>query len=256
MNINTQGLSPNTVSITDYKIVGTQLAKVIIAFTGRQSTEELSASICAQLKHLAAPVETSFRIVKDGVAVGFVRATREVRPIEEQELRASYRVVSSNIMMDNKDKTMWEVKKSSAGMYLARQGHEDLSELVNASVNPRTGVPRLHHLSMATAAAHEFVAFASESGDMDYGFCVGTSKDKSKLRIVSSTTNSPIVISTEVVASVCNVPVPKEAHKAITAAGLDREDTAKSIAYYEKLYGYSPEYLAEVVKQVEDTARM
>src|ERR1700676_2545328 len=131
----------NTVSITDYQMKTATLAKVIVSFTGKQTKDELRASLLQKFDGLAAPVEDSFRIVKAGVAVGFIRANKEVRVVNDKELRASYRVMSSNIMMDNADKSLWEIREGKAGKFLARHGHEDLSELVNASVNRRSDVP-------------------------------------------------------------------------------------------------------------------
>lgn len=253
--INTKGINTNTVSITDHEMISANVARVVIAFTGQQNAENLVSAVGAQLKNLAAPIEASFRIVKDNVAVGFVRATQEVKPTSEKELRA-YRVMSSNIMMDENDKTLWEVKKSGANLYLARHGNEDLSELVSASVNPRSDVPRLRHLSMATAAPREFVAFATDSGDMDYGFVVASNETSGKLKVVSSTVGAAVVISTKAVAGVYDVKVPRAAHERITAAGIDRADVAKSIDYYSRLYSYDQPYLNKVIKNIEESAAM
>lgn len=260
MNINTNGLSSATVAITDYKVISANVAKVMISFTGKQSGQEIAAAIGAKLKHLAAPVEASFRIVKDNVAVGFVRATREIRPVEdEKELRAGYRVMSSaatNIMMDNNDQTLWELKTSAGGKYLARHGHEDLSELVEASTSPLAHVPRIASLSLATASPKEFVAFASPSGDMDYGFCTASAKDGSKIKVVSHATGRETVVDTDAVAGVYNVQIQLSAHRKITAAGISREDKNQQIDYYTRLYGYDKEYLNLVIQNIEESAAM
>src|SRR5271167_1679662 len=115
-----QNVSTTTVAITDYKMKSETLAKVIVSFTGSQSKEELRSALLEKFDGLAAPVEDSFRIVKAGVAVGFVRANKEVRVVSDKEIRASYKVMSSNIMMDNDDKSLWEVREGKAGKFLAR----------------------------------------------------------------------------------------------------------------------------------------
>jgi hypothetical protein len=101
-----------TVSITDYDMLSPTLARVVIAYTGRQTKESIRATILEKTDNLAAPVENSFRIVKansvGGIAVGYLRANKEVRVIDEKEIRAGYRVMSSNIMMDNSDRSLWE----------------------------------------------------------------------------------------------------------------------------------------------------
>jgi hypothetical protein len=264
MNINTKGINVCTASITDFDIISRGLARVVVAFTGHQTKAELAESLAKQMKYMAAPVENSFRMLKAGVAIGYVRANQELRPVDEKELRASYKVMSSNgqtnILMSNEDSTLWEVKKGASGMFLARKGQEDLGELVNAAVNRRMDVPRLSQVVSANVAApREFVAFASESGDMDYGFCVKASKEGTKLKVVSSTTGRAEVIRATQVASVLPanaVAIPREAHKRVLASGISRDDVNQQIEYYSRLYSYAPEYLNEIKRQVEDTAAL
>jgi hypothetical protein len=233
------------------------LAKVMVSFTGRFNKDSIRAALLEKLNGLAAPVENSFRMVKahsaGGVAVGFLRANKEVRVVEnENELRASYRVMSSNILMDNADKSLWAVKEGRAGKYLARHGNEDLSELVSASLNRRADVPGLRHLSVAKAAAGEFVAFVGKTGDMDYGFAVRANADK--VQVISHTTHTPMVVSYDMVASICQVPVPREFAKQMTKAGISRADKDQANEYWRKLYSYDTAYMNDVIEQVnEDT---
>ena len=260
--INAKGINVNTVAITDFTMVTAKVARVILSFTGDPSKEEITANICQQMKHLAAPVEHSFRIIKAGVAIGFLRSNTPIRAIEnEKEITAGYKVMASNILMDKNDESLWEVKKGVGGTYLARHGSEDLSELVNASLNPRTGVPRMNHIAQASVAKREFVAFASASGDMDYGFCVAANATKGMLKVVSVALRKAVVIPHEAVASVLPVGpqglrIPREAHNKITAAGIDRSSADQEIAYYTRLYSYDQAYLDEVIEQIEGTAAM
>lgn len=258
--INASGIPTSTVSITDFKIVAKKLAKVIVAFTSKPTREEVVEALTAKMQYLAAPVENSFRIIKDNVAVGFVRASTEVRAIEDKEqLRANYKVMASNILMDNADKTLWEVKEGASGKFLARHGHEDLSELVGAAINHRQDVPKIRQLAQASVAPREFVAFASASGDMDYGFCIKAHTKEGVVCVVSATTGQAVNIPADVVASVIpvgGVKIPLSAHQRITAAGIDRNAVGQEKDYYTRLYSYAPDYLAEVIRQVEGTAAM
>ncbi len=231
-----------------------------MAFTGHHDRQSLNDAITAKLKYLATPVENSFRIIKAGVAVGYVRASTEVRVVEDaKELRASYKVMASNILMDNADRTLWELKEGAAGKFLARHGNEDLSELVESACMYRSEVPRISQLAQASVAHREFVAFASASGDMDYGFCVSTNAKAGSIKVVSSTSGLPVVIPESVVASVIPVgaaKIPLSAHKRIVEAGISRDDAKQEIEYYKRLYSYAPDYLSEVIKQIEGTAAM
>lgn len=250
-------ISSATVAITDFKMQTPSIAKVIISFTGKQTKDTIREALLAKLDRQAAPIENSFRVVKEtntgGVAVGFLRANREVRVVDnEKQLRASYRALGSNIMMDQADKSLWEVKDGAGGKYLARHGNEDLSELVQASVHRRADIPGISKLAMAKAARHELVAFVSPSGDMDYGFAIGTRDDA--VRVVSATTQAAMAVDYNMVTFMAPVPVPRAVHKRITEAGLSREDKNQQIEYYRKLFGYAPDYLADVIEMVnEDT---
>lgn len=259
--INAKGINTTTVAITDYKLISANVARVILSTSGNPTKEQVSAQLSQQLQNLAAPIENSFRHIKAGVTIGYVRANRPVRVVEEKEIRASYKVMASNILMDKQDNTLWEVKQGAGGTFLARHGNEDLSELVEASLNPRMGVPRLNHIAQASVAKREFVAFASASGDMDYGFCVASSKEKGLIKVVSFTQRKAVVVQTEAVASVIpaganGVRIPKAVHDRIIKAGITRSDAEQEIAYYNRLYAYDPAYLSEVIDQVEGTASM
>lgn len=260
MNLNTKGIKAVTASITDYEMLSPKLARVIVAFTGNQTKEQLTETLASQMGYMASPVEGSFRMLKDNVAIGYVRANQELREVDDKEIKASYKVMANNILMSNSDRTLWEVRTGAGGTFLARQGQEDLSELVSASTNRRTDVPRLHQVVSAhVAKAHEFVAFASDAGDMDYGFCTAASRDGSKIKVVSRTTGRVEIVRSKQVASVLPasaVPIPKDVHQRITASGISREDVNQQTEYWNRLYSYAPAYLSDVIQQVEDTAAM
>lgn len=254
-------LSTQTLNITDFKLVKASaaknesrvFAKVVIAFTGKHTKETIQEAISAKLKRLAAPVENSFRIVKAGVAVGFVRANREIRvPESEKELRANYRVLGSNIVMDNEDKTLWAVKKGASGTYLTRHGSDDLGELISAAQYPRPDVPHLGQISLSAGAKNEFAAFVSPSGDMDYGFVTAANPTGSKVKVVSYRTKQEQIVPAELCTAFYKVAIPKSAHQQIVKAGISPKDKADAVKYWTELYQSTPAYMDMVIKQVED----
>lgn len=251
----------NTVSITDYKIdpATPNLAQVIVSYTGKFNKETLRASIREKFDNRAAPVEDSFREIRaytgnaPGVAVGFLRANREVRMPDAQELRASYRKIgASNIMMSDADNSLWEVKEGKSGKYLARTGIEDLSELVHANVNRRGDVPGLRHLSTASVASSEFVSFVAKSGDLDHGFV--TASNAEKMKVVSYATGEEMIVPLENVTAISRVPLPKSFAQQMAKAGISREDKAQAKEYWRKLYEYAPNYLSDIIDQVDQDA--
>lgn len=242
-------INVNTVAITDFKTISPTVAKVILSFTGMQNKDTIREALLAKLNHQAAPIENSFRVIKAGIAVGFLRANNEVRVIAEKELRASYRVMSSNIMMDNSDKSLWEVRNGAGGKYLARHGNEDLSELIEAATKHRQDIPGISKLALAKAARKEVVAFVSPSGDMDYGFCLASNDEK--VKIYSHTSRTPMTVTYDMVTFMGQCPVPKSVNRRILEAGISRDDKAQQIEYYERLFSYAPEYMREVIEMVE-----
>lgn len=243
----------DTLAITDYEMINPKLAKVVISTTGNMTKERLRDALLAKFNGLAAPVENSFREVKAGVAVGFVRANKEIRVVDEKEIRASYRVMSSNIMMDNSDKSLWEVREGRGGKYLARHGHEDLSELVEASVYRRQDIPGVRHISMAGAVKNEFASFVSKTGDLDHGFVLATSTDGKKARIMSIATGIPETVSMDCVTNLAQVGIPKEFAKQMVKANISKDDKAQAKEYWSRLYAYDPDYLELVKREVDQT---
>jgi len=87
---------------------------------------------------------------------------------------------------------------------------------------------------------------------MDYGFVVAANQEK--LKVVSHTTQSPIVIGYDVVASITPVPVPKSHNQAMIKAGISPADKAQAVEYWRKLYSYNPAYMQDVIDQVNEDA--
>ena len=97
----------NTVAITDYTMVSPSLARVIISYTGSPDKSFINNTLVKKFKGLAAPVEASFRSLDNNSAVGYVHLNREVRATNEKQIRASYKVLSKNILMSNEDDSLW-----------------------------------------------------------------------------------------------------------------------------------------------------
>jgi len=245
----------NTIAITDYELQSPTLARVIVSYTGHMTREQIRANLLEHFDNQAAPVENSFHIIKShnngGAAVGFVRANKEVRVVDDKEIRAGYRMMASNIMMDNADRSLWEVREGRGGKFLARHGQEDLSELVEAKLQRRQDIPALRHIAMASAVKGEFASYVSKTGDVDHGFVLAANAEK--IQVLSSTTQVPEIVVMAKVTRLDRVPVPKEFHKQMLKANISPEDKAQAKEYWTKLYSYDPDFLADVKKQVEDT---
>lgn len=244
-------MNVNTVALTDYQMRSPTLAKVMVSFTGKQNKDTIHAAIAEKFDGLAAPVEGSFRIVADNVAVGFLRANQEVRVLDEKKINASYKLVSSNIFMSKEDKSLWTKQEGRAGSYLTRQGQEDLSALVASVKHNRTDVPALRHLAIAKAAKSELLAYVDANGSMDYGFAVAS--DAAKVKVVSFYSRHSKVVDYNDVVSIVPVQVNREL-KAKVQAALTPKEKSDAVAYWRQLYSFAPDYLREVIQQVEEDA--
>lgn len=241
-----------TANITDYRIKNATLAKVIVSYTGEFDSQELREHLANKMDCKAIPVAASFKRVSAGVAVGFVRVNQEVRTPSKNELKA-YRVMSSNILMDNEDRSLWEVKSTGTGKYLARRGQEDLSALMQASVERRPGIPALRHLAIARASKSEIVAFVDAEGDVDHGFALATNDEQ--VKVLSFSRRVPLVVDYDNVVSISPVTIPAHIHK-VVAGSMTPQEKKDEKAYYERLFGFAPDYLREIQRQIDNGTEM
>lgn len=245
-----------TLALTDYQMVTPTLARVVVATSGSPNRKEMTEMIRAKFANLATPVEGSFKELPNQSAVGYIRANREVRMVSDRELTAGYRVMSSNIMMDNQDKSLWSMQESSAGKFLARHGQDNLGELVNASVShaTRPGVPGLRHLTMASAVRREFASYVSANTlELAHGHVIDVSRDGSQIQVVNASTGQPEIVSAALVTNLVRPPLPKSFKQQMVAAGISTEDKDQAIKYWRALYSYNKEYLGMVIDQVRET---
>ena len=252
----------DTVAIADYEMISPTVARVIISFTGDHTPSKIAASVAKLTNNQAAVVENSFRMLTSSSAVGYIRANREIRPVTEQEIRASYKSASANILMSNEDDSLWEVKKVGGQTYLAKQNNDNLEDLVTAVANSNTlDTPKLRLLSSIDPQKNELVAFVSDAGDVDYGFVTATGKDA--VKIESKTTLKPVVASKKQIIASYEVEIDKKTDAAVrhslskkirAAAKSDADVKATMSEYYNELFGYDPAYLAEVIKQINETS--
>lgn len=240
----------DTVSITDYRLKSPTLAKVIVSFTGQVDRQFLHETLLAKFDNEAQPVKSSFKVVKPGVAVGFVKANRAIRVVNDKELKAYRKIGASNVLMDSTDESLWEVKSGTGGSkYLARHGQEDLSALVASVTNRRSDIPRLNQLTIAKAAPHELVAFVDAEGDVDHGFAMGTNEQS--VRVFSHNRKIPMSVEYDSVVGIYQVKIPASLHQAVVAS-LSAEEKNEANAYWRQLYGYGPEFLKETIQQTNE----
>lgn len=250
-----------TLNITSYEVLNPKLAKVVASYTGNFSQDEFRDKVSEVLGFGAAAVPNSFRKVTAGVSVGFVTLNNQTRHVTPTELNASYRLLANaNVYMDEEDKTLWSVKKGPGGIFLTRQGNEDLSELLASKVyHGRQDVPKVNRMTAGAANVAEFVSFVQKDGLTDYGFVVASNSQK--CRVVAFHTREAQEVENEYLTSICSVKIPTELHAGTVQlikdrrtqlnAAMTQEQKANAIEYWKALYSYAPEYLERVIQDVE-----
>ena len=253
-------LKVNAATIHEYKMVSPTLAKVTASISKNASRDAVVSSITAALGHAGTPVQGSFRMIDDTTIVGFVASSRETRPIESiASLAKEFRVLSSNMYLDNKDKTLWEMKEGASGKYLARNGVDNLESLVQASrVSPTGSTPRLNRLTMAKVAKHDVVAFIRQgtwTTDMDYGFCLAGNAEGDVVVITDN--GKETVKAAFIVAAYQDDHVKR---RTVTSSQYNEPiNTMKD--YYKLAYGgpdgsagdaAQQEYVSKIIQQIEE----
>lgn len=254
----------NPINITEYTMVSDRVAKVIvnssIEFNNKSA---VTSSIIDLLGGNASPIEASFTWLRPNQSmIGFVATTRVTREYNPAQIRAKYRTIASNIYMDSGDETLWEMKEGAGGKYLARQGHDDLSSLIESSrVSPRGSTPRMASVISASAQSKEFVAFVYDKSEysmpsVEYGFCIAETATTST--ILCSSTKEKLVVSKDALISAHAIS-SKELHSAILATRkvkADSLDVKTMEDYYRQAYSYAPEYVQLIIDQIEQMRAM
>ena len=239
-----------TLNIYDYQVKA-NVAKVLVSYTGDIGRDDFYKMISQKMKGLASPVHNSFRKMREGIALGFLRANREVRVESDEVISKRYKnIASANLLMDKQDDSLWSVEKGTSGKFLTRHGDEDLASLIQKAGYRRPELPRLSMINTASVAQKDFVAFVSADNDVDHGFVLNAKTDK--VDVVSFDRLASVTINPESIISVASVDIPEKLH-ALVSASLTEDQKKKEKDYWTQLYGYGPDFLRETIKQVDES---
>lgn len=246
-----------TTNLQDFKLVTPSLARVCLTISGNVPTrDQVRASIADLFKGHASPVVNSFRQLTTAghmqVVVGFVKTLHEVRDLDTATQKGM-KAMASNLLMDEADKSLWEIRKGSSGsQYIVKQGDEDLSELATSLYQRKAGMPTLANVQDEPAAAKEFAAFIDlASEELQHGFVVSSEGDK--MLVIAHGDDTPKEISTAQLVQVAHLDAEdyKKAGIEMAASGMDRN---AMVEYYKKAYGYSPEYVQQIIEMIDQHA--
>ena len=261
LNFSLKDLAP--ASITEYNMVSDRVARVIVNCS-KSRPDQIFSRLHDVLQGKATPIRASFRwLVRDESMIGFVATNQETRVVNKEQLTASFRLVanSSNIYLNKDDDSIWELRNGTGGTYLSKTTSDDLGELIESVRASRTGSPRMASIMAATVQAHEVVAFVHSepnlNPDMEYGFCVG--RQGNDYLVVTASHEHPVKVAASTVVGCYSVDQDAlkvkvaAANRAGIRAGFD---TKPVIEYYKKAYSYDKNYLAAIIKQIEESAAL
>lgn len=165
-------------NVTDYRMVTPTLAKVVATFNTIKATPEaLAAAVSHAMNNTAIPVPGSWRELStygQPAMVGFVTVNAETRPYSGVA-EASMTVLSSNMLMDSKDDSLWEIRQDgTGGKMLCRQNNNSLQQLMETSRVRQPRSPKLDQI-FAGVDTGNFVAFVDPASEtMRYGYVLAT----------------------------------------------------------------------------------
>lgn len=255
------GLVP--ASLTEYTMVNDRVARVIVSTMSNANTNQVREVLEKAFNGAATPIRGSFRWLNQtrSAMIGYITAsTPQVLLDTDKPDDSKFRVVAGNMYMDKADESVWELKNASAGSYMVRHGHDNLSELLETNRVPvRGSVPRMASVIAASAAPNQFLAFVNSTGmampAVDHGFVVERNGDISRVVTANALLN---VRDCEIVASYSLDPKAIESRIVAGARGRREVVASKSdmVSYYKKLYSYAPDYLKLVLKEIDEMSAM
>jgi len=245
--------------VHDGKVLTPTIAKIVAVFNSiDRHQDDLFRTVARAMDNLAVPIEGSFRPVASAqqpTLVGFVRANREVRDADDLK---SYKTMAANILMDSGDKTLWELRSTGEGKrFLTRHATEDLSELlVTASVTTR-GVPSIRTIASSTADREYLTYVCAKTEAVDHGYVLASTKES--LTVLSRSTGEEVEVGWDFIVQSsglknADVDYCKSKGKELSAPASSDKQAMKE--YYAKVYGYGPEFLAELDRIIDSTANI
>lgn len=248
-----------TLNLQDYEMITPTLARVCLTMSGKAPIrEEVRASIASLFKGLASPVASSFRELSSTgglrTFVGFVKASHEVRQIEDVDT-TKMKAMASNLLMDETDKSLWEIRNGAGTKYLVKQGEEDLSELATSLYQKKSGLPTLAHVASVPSEVREFAAYVdTKMEEVQYGYVVASENGNMKIVAYDSDSEDLVDVKPEQLVEVVNLDGEDEkefGRQLATAANMDRQ---AMVEYYRQAYMHSPDYLQKIIDMIDQHA--
>lgn len=284
-------------TISDYVMVTPTLARVVATFNSLTAPQEvLSAALSHALNNVATPIEGSWRSIETSgnpALVGFVSSNRSIVPYTPETAKNKV-ALSSNMLMDASDESLWELRSDGAGgKTLCRQEGDSLERLMETARVRQPRAPRLESI-LSGVDPQNFIAYVDPVTEtVGYGYVIATGLemkpvpvgglllddvDMSSEGVEVLPMTEPDNTSDESTGEGNRImqrmidersPITVPCSLVIESAYMNGDDTHKEVAepastgnraamidYYTRLYSYNKPYLEMVKKIIENHANL
>lgn len=244
-------------ALHDLKELNKEVAKVVVTFSVESHDREKNFMAIANLfDGMARPIEGSFRVIPSSqafAAVGFITKNTEVRQCTASALQ-KYKVMAGNLLMDETDESLWELKTASGTKYLTRHSEETLGELVALASLKHHGelvrVGGVNQLVMASVQAGEYAVFVSPKNlEVRAGFIVSAGDES--MEILDSETEEVEEVPNDMLIESAYLKTQEiAAEVALPAQG----NKSAMKEYYKQMFSFSPEYFKKMAEIIDGNA--
>ena len=178
-----------TAALLDHSPVTEAISKVLFQVSTLDATrDDMRTAIQKQLPEGVNFIPRSFTVAdtRNLAISGLVTRTQVTLDGESLHADGKYRVMSSNVLMDIEDKSLWNVTAKDGKRTLSRQCEESLADMlseVSCTVNQRRAdLPTLEKVTSAVVPSTQkeisYVAYLNDEQEVSHGFVETSGKKK------------------------------------------------------------------------------
>lgn len=251
--------------ILDSERVNDKVAKVVVRFSTEASKEHMRQALSRALNGQACGIDDTFTQVEAGtglVFVGYVAHNPEVREFTKADQAAvearaagSYRVVAKNMLLDEKDKSLWETRESAGGKFLVRTGKEDLSELLSSVAAPTAQLNTKRLLASSnfagTITPRSFVQFLDRDlAEVGHGYVLESTAETVKI-LAFGGGDEPMEVPSSDVIQIADFE-GEDTEQAAIEIPASSADAKKLRDYFQQLFGKAGFFFSKMTKMIND----
>lgn len=227
-------------------LAGGRLYRVVVSCV-EGTKERMGQAIALALKNEASVVADSFRpLPYENTYVGFVVPNTQVRDYNPTVL-STMQELSSNMLMDQADESIWTVQSSGDAKYLCRQSDEDLSELIQTARVRKPGIPSVSQVVASVSGEElEYAAFVDPSkAALRFGFIVETAG--TTVTILARDTDKLIKMDKQFIVESADLSGKFEELSS---------DNKEMMDYYRQVYNYDPKFLKMIENIIKERSSL